>query len=512
MNFPIIRFLSASMILSVFLGCGSEKVISIETDKTETLPNIIYILADDMGYGDISGLNENSGIRTPNMDRLVEEGIHFTDYHTNSAVCTPTRYGVLTGRYAWRSRLKTGVLWGYDEPLIEADRVTVASYLQSCGYTTACIGKWHLGLGWQRKDVSRPIRKYEWDNVFQEGDDSNVDFSTPVTGGPSELGFDYSYIIPASLDMSPYVYLENDRVVELPTAFTPGKDQEVDGRGVFWRSGEVSPSFDFEDVLPNLTRDAVAFIEKQAGKEMPFFLYFPLTAPHTPWLPTESVLGRSEAGTYGDFVVLVDEMVGSILNMLDRLDMAENTLVIVTSDNGAHWTPEDKERYAHRANHFFRGQKADIYEGGHRVPYIARWPDQIRFGSESSQVMCSTDLLATVAGITGVPLPAGAGEDSVNMFPAYLNPNLKEPIRDHTIHHSLHGHFAIRKGKWKLTTRLGSGGFSDPRELPGNGDDLGSLYDLVVDPGESENLYGRHPEVVRSLEALLETTKLKNLK
>ena len=256
-------------------------------------PNIIYILADDMGYGDISSLNDQGGVPTPNMDRIVEEGIHFTDFHTNSSVCTPTRYGVLTGRYAWRSRLKTGVLWGYDEPLIESDRVTVASYLKSSGYTTAAIGKWHLGLGWQRQDTSRAIRKYEWTDEFKEGDDSNVDFSKKVTGGPATLGFDYSYIIPSSLDMSPYVYLENDWVVELPSAFTPGKSETVDGRGVFWRSGEVAPSFDFEDVLPNLTRSAVSFIEKQADSEKPFFLYFPLPAPHTPWLPSSDTKGRS---------------------------------------------------------------------------------------------------------------------------------------------------------------------------------------------------------------------------
>ena len=471
-------------------------------------PNIIYILADDMGYGDIRSLNDQGGVPTPHMDRIVEEGIHFKDFHTNSSVCTPTRYGVLTGRYAWRSRLKTGVLWGYDEPLVESDRVTVASYLQSSGYTTAAIGKWHLGLGWQRQDTNRPIRKYEWTDEFQEGDDSNVDFSQKVSGGPATLGFDYSYIIPSSLDMSPYVYLENDWVVELPTAFTPGKSEAVDGRGVFWRSGEVSPSFDFEDVLPNLTRSAVSFIEKQGGSEKPFFLYFPLPAPHTPWLPTADTVGRSEGGTYGDFVVLVDNMVGQVLATLDRLGIAENTMIVVTADNGAHWTPDDKTHYAHRPNYIFRGQKADIYEGGHRVPYIARWPAQIPAGSASDQVMCTTDLLATVAGITGVPLPAGAGEDSVNMLPAYTDPDMSQQIRDHTIHHSLNGHFAIRKGNWKYTNRLGSGGFSQPSEHPTDDDSLlGSLYDLAADPGETNNLYREHPEIVRALTGLLEQTQ-----
>ncbi|MDB4384834.1 arylsulfatase [Opitutaceae bacterium] len=467
-------------------------------------PNIIYILADDMGYGDIRSLNDEGGVPTPHMDRIVKEGIHFTDFHTNSSVCTPTRYGVLTGRYAWRSRMKTGVLWGYDEPLIEPDRVTVASHLQSSGYTTAVIGKWHLGLGWQQQDESRPIRKYEWNDVFQDGDDSNVDFSKKVTGGPSVLGFDYSYIIPSSLDMSPYVYLENDWVVELPTAFTPGKDQAVDGRGVFWRSGEVSPSFDFEDVLPNLTRSAVSYIEKQADGEKPFFLYFPLPAPHTPWLPTADTVGRSEGGTYGDFVVLVDDMVGQVLATLDRLGIAENTMIVVTADNGAHWTPEDKTHYAHRPNYIFRGQKADIYEGGHRVPYLARWPAKVPAGSASDQVMCTTDLLATVAGITGKPLPPGAGEDSVNMLPAHLEPELLRQLRGYTIHHSLNGHFAIRQGKWKLTERLGSGGFSTPQAPPEAGDpNVSSLFDMERDPGEKNDLREQYPEIVRSMSALL---------
>ena len=495
--------------IALLLGCEQSTSSSTEKNTTKELPNIIYILADDMGYGDLSSLNNNSGIVTPHMDRIVNEGIHFTDFHTNSAVCTPTRYGVLTGRYAWRSRLKQGVLWGYDSPLIESERTTVASFLGNHGYHTACIGKWHLGLGWQKKNAEKPIAtEYRWDKVFKEGDDSNVDFSKEVNGGPIDLGFEYSYIIPASLDMSPYVYIENKKVVEIPTAFTPGKDQKIDGRGVFWRSGEVSPSFHFETVLTTLTQKAIAYINARKKEKEPFFLYFPLTAPHTPWLPTEAANGKSKAGRYGDFVTLVDQTVGSVLQALDEQNLKDNTLIIVTSDNGAHWTVDDKAQYPHRANYIFRGQKADIYEGGHRVPYIARWPKQIPAGSKSDEIMCSTDLLATLSGIIDQPLPEGAGEDSYNMFEAYKGIPLETPIRNHIIHHSLNGYFSIRKDKWKLTPLLGSGGFSHPQGSQTNdSENNGTLYDLEKDPQESTNLYQEYPEIARELKSVLESAK-----
>ena len=332
-------------------------------------PNIVYILADDMGYGDLSSLNENSGIQTPNMDKIVKEGIYFSDAHSNSSVCTPSRYGILTGRYAWRSNLKNGVLWGYDAPLIEKDRETVASFLKNNGYKTACIGKWHLGLGWKAKDSLKPIVKYEWTKVFKKGDNSNVDYNKPVSG-PNSLGFDYSYIIPASLDMTPYLYLENERAVEAPLAYTSGKSEDLDGRGVFWRAGEVAPGFNFYKVLDEFSDKAVSYIESRKEEATPFFLYLPLTAPHTPWLPSSLFEGKSKAGKYGDFVTQVDHTVGKILKALEKSGKSENTLIIVTSDNGSNWTLQDKQQFKHRANYIFRGQKADIYEGGHHIPYI----------------------------------------------------------------------------------------------------------------------------------------------
>ncbi len=488
----------------MILGCGGTEK---KKEDIKKLPNVVYILADDLGYGDLSSLNPKSGIRTPSMDFIVDNGIQFTDAHSNSSVCTPTRYGILTGRYAWRSRLKKGVLWGYDPPLIEADRVTVASFLKDNGYNTACIGKWHLGLGWQPKHKDKPIAKYEWDMVFEQGDDSNVDFTKPVSG-PKELGFEYSYIIPSSLDMTPYLYVENGRAVGLPKAYTKGKSPNEYGRGLFWRAGEVSPNFVFEEVLENITDKAVYYIDRQKKSEKPFFLYFPLTGPHTPWLPTDGTRGKSEAGTYGDFVIDVDNAVGSIINALENSGQLDNTLIIVTSDNGSHWTLEDKEKYAHRANYNFKGQKADIYEGGHHIPYIAMWPGNIVPGSSSDQIICTTDLLATLSGILEKPLPKGAGEDSYDMLNAYLKTDTDKPIRDYTIHHSLDGFFSIRKGKWKLTTQLGSGGFSEPKVTsPSDGEAKGTLYDLENDINETVNLYNENSEVVEELTKLLKEAK-----
>jgi arylsulfatase A-like enzyme len=481
-------------------------ILSCE-ENHQSNPNIIYILADDMGYGDLQSLNPESKIPTPNMDKIVKEGVHFTDAHTNSAVCTPTRYGILTGRYTFRTRLKDGVLWGYSTSLIEPGRETVATFMKTNGYKTACIGKWHLGLDWQKKDESKEIKDLMWEDEVPKGYDDNVDYSLPVKGGPSDHGFDYSYIIPSSLDMSPYVYVRNGKVVEEPTAYTEGKDQLVDGRGVFWRCGKVAPSFDFYQVLPSLVDTAAQFIKTNANAEKPFFLYLPLPAPHTPWLPTEEYKGNSNAGTYGDFVSMVDDMVGKIVKQVEDAGIDENTIIIVTSDNGSDWRPSDIEENGHRANYIFKGRKADIYEAGHRVPYIAKWKGVIPAGHKSDQTMCTTDLLATMAGLLNKPLADNAGEDSYNLWPAYTSV-VEEPIREATIHHSLNGAFAIRKGKWKYTAYLGSWGFSEPQIIePKEGEAPATLYDMENDIQEQNNLYFEHPEIVDELNKLLEKYK-----
>jgi len=489
----ILKFL---FLLILVTSCKTNTTIKKQDAPVkDTAPNIVYILADDMGYGDLSALNPESGIQTPYMDNILKAGVHFTDAHSNSSVCTPTRYGIITGRYAWRSPLKKGVLHGYKPALIEDNRPTIASYLKSNGYTTACIGKWHIGLGMQPKDGETTV-------IAKDGV-SNVDFSKPIKD-PSNLGFDYSYTMPASLDIPPYVYIENGKTVELPTEYTKGKNE---GRGVMWRPGEKAPNFVFEEVLDHFTKKSVAFISEQQNIDKPFFLYFPLTAPHKPWLPVGKALGKSKAGLYGDYVTMVDDAVGAVVDALEKSGQLENTLIIVTSDNGSNWTERDQEKYPHRANYIYKGRKADIYDGGHRVPYIAQWPGVIPAGLESNQLMCTTDLFATLSGILNQPNVQEGAEDSYNLWPAYVS-DIKTPIREAVVHHSIYGMFSIRKGKWKYTPQLGSGGFTKPKTIePKPNEAPGTLYDMINDPEEKNNLYNAHPEIVAELEQLLETYK-----
>ena len=476
-----------------------------EIKNSDEFPNIVYILADDMGYGDIQKYNANSQIPTPHLDQLAENGVRFTDAHSNSAVCTPSRYGILTGRYAFRTRLKKGVIWGYGEPLIKKEKETVASLLKNNGYTTACIGKWHLGLEWVKEDTTKIIPDIKWDDKVAPGFEDNVDYSKKVKGGPSEHGFDYSYIVPASLDMVPYCYLRNGKTVETPDSYTKGRNEDEHGRGVFWRAGPASPSFEFSEVLPNFIDTACNYIARHANKEKPFFLYLPLPAPHTPWLPKEEYNGSSRAGTYGDFVIMVDDMIGKVIRKIESLGLTENTFIIVTSDNGADWRPEDIEKHGHKANFVFKGRKADIYEAGHRIPFIARWDGVIPKGSISEETMCATDLMATLAGMLNVPLKEGSAEDSYNLWPAFIGKSYQSPIRDATVHQSLHGFLSIRKGSWKFTPHRGSGGFTKPDYIkPDEEEAPGTLYNLEDDPGELNNLYKEKPELVQELSLLLD--------
>lgn len=449
-------------------------------------PNVVFILADDMGYGDVSCLNPAGKIRTPCLDRLAGAGMAFCDAHASSAVCTPSRYSLLTGRYNWRSWLKEGVTFGYDRPVIEAGRMTVASFLKSHGYATACFGKWHLGWSWQRENGSA---------------DSPVDFSQAITDGPTARGFDSFFGISASLDMPPYVYVENDRATAIPDRDTPGCSGKA-----FWREGPIAPDFEHAEVLPTLCRRAVQWLEKQAAGAQPFFLYFPLPAPHTPILPAEPFRGCSGTNAYGDFCLQVDAVVGEIADSIDRLGLRDNTVLIFASDNGCAPMADLQELAAagHFPSYHFRGHKADIYEGGHRVPLIVRWPDTIAPGQRCDDTVCLVDLLATCADILGEKLPADAGEDSVSNLPLWRGLPLDRSLREATVHHSIDGSFSIRKGRWKLEMCPGSGGWSSPR--PGKeceGLPPMQLYDLQDDVGERRNRLAEYPEVVADLQDLL---------
>ena len=481
---------------------------------SSALPNIVFILADDLGYGDLKCYNAASKIPTPNLDRLASQGMRFTDAHTPSAVCTPTRYGLLTGRYAWRTRLTQGVLDGFDPPLIENGRLTVASLLKRYGYATACVGKWHLGMQWTNQDgTSVPFRE-SFQSGFRPGYD--VDYSKPATGGPNAAGFDWYFGISASLDMSPYCFVDNGRSVGIPDVKTP------DNRTLFMNQvpGMKTRDFRLEDVLPVCTRKAVEFINRQKAGGKPFFLYMPLSAPHLPVVPNKQYEGRSQAGKYGDFVVEMDAAVGAVLNTLEATGAAANTLVFFTSDNGGlwHWwdfrEADDVARgkisargnhvkdFGHQSNASMRGTKADVWEGGHRVPFLVRWPGRIKPGATSDQLICLTDFIATCAEITGARLPADAGEDSYSMVPLLTGSQAKGPVRPDVICHSLRGEFVVRQGDWKLILTRGSGGFSAPVTV--EGEPKGQLYNLKTDPRETRNVYAENPAIVAKLTKLLD--------
>lgn len=449
-------------------------------------PNIVYILADDMGVGDVSALNPGCRWKTPNIDRLAAEGRVFTDAHSACGVCTPSRYALLTGRYPWRGRMKSGVLHGYDGPLIEPGRLTVAGLLKTNGYATAAVGKWHLGFDWA-KAGEKP---------------EAVDYAQPIRNGPTTRGFDHFYGISASLDMPPYVYVENDRATALPSGTVTNSPAPR-----MWRAGPIARDFRFEEVQPRFVAQARSFIESKARSKTPFFLYLALAAPHTPVVPTRAYEGRTGTTSYGDFVVQVDAGVGEILDSLERSGVARETLVIFTSDNG--FAPAANLKALRDLGHDpcagLRGHKADLFEGGHRIPFIARWPGRVPAGTRCGQTVGQLDLMATCAEILGVRLPPEAGEDSVSLLGLLKGGEEAPPGRAGLVHQSSNGSLALRQGRWKLLLTPDSGGWSFPqpgsresRELPRY-----QLYDLGSDLAETKNLLATEPERVARMGAVL---------
>jgi arylsulfatase A-like enzyme len=456
------------------------------------LPNIVFILADDLGYGDVSCYNKNSKILTPNIDRIAESGITFTDAHSSSAVCTPTRYGILTGRYNWRSWLKQGVLGVYDNPLMDPGRINMGIMLKKKGYQTACIGKWHLGRNWPTTNNRKPV------NI---PGDCNLDFSKPITGGPLNVGFDY-YFGTDVPNYPPYCFIENQYTIGIPSEFyAEHLDKDC-------RPGIGIPEWKLTEILPTLLQRVIKYIKDASKKNEPFFLYFPLTAPHTPITPSEEFQGKSGLNAYADFVMEVDFVVSEVLDVLEESRESENTIIVFTSDNGCSPKADFSflEQKGHDPSYIYRGQKADLYEGGHRIPCLVQWPAKIKTAHTVEQTICLNDFMATFAEIVGCQLQDNEAEDSYNILPLLLNPKYKQPIREATVHHSVDGSFAIRKGVWKLILAPGSGGWSYPR--PGK-DDSGlppvQLYNLKTDPEELSNVYDTHQKVVNELKSLLKT-------
>ncbi|MCL2879891.1 MAG: arylsulfatase [Treponema sp.] len=445
-------------------------------------PNLIYILADDMGYGDVSALNEKCAFKTPAFDSIFENGIAFTDAHASSAVCSPSRYSILTGRYPWRSRMKTGVLGGYSKALIRPERLTVGKMLQKEGYKTAAIGKWHLGMDFAGDFTEQP----------RYSQCPDVDFGSKIENAPVTRGFDYYYGISASLDMPPYVYIENDRFTAVPERSIEGEK----GKRLY-RSGPIADDFVLEDVLPCLTKKALDVIDNWAGE--PFFLYFPLPAPHTPILPSPEFQGKSNTNEYGDFVLMCDDVVAQIIQKMKDRGIYDNTILVYTSDNGCSPLADFKELAdaGHNPSYHFRGHKADIYEGGHRIPLLLQWPAMIQKGKRCSQTVCLSDLMATMADLLGIHLPEDAAEDSVSNLPLWKNPEHCPVIRQDTVHESINGSVSIRSGKWKLEMCPGSGGWSWPKPGEEAPDSPGfQLYDLENDVGEKINVINEYPDIV----------------
>lgn len=463
-------------------------------------PNIIYIMADDMGYGDL-GCYGAEKIPTPNMDSLAESGVKFTDAHSSSAVCTPSRYSAVTGRYCWRTWLKRWVLGGFGAPLIEPERETVASMLKKQGYSTFAVGKWHLGLNW-KKTNGEDLIKAGQHHALSDGalDGFDVDYSKGFSGGPVDLGFDKFFGISGSLDMPPYCFLEDRNTVGIP-------DREKAPYSPQQRKGMMTEGWEDDQCDVTFAGKAKEFILEhvKTNSDKPFFMYMTPAAPHRPCVPPEFIKGRSTAGARGDAVCLVDWMVGEVLETLRELGIEENTMVVLTSDNGARATCYDGNDYGHKSNGDWRGQKADIWEGGHREPFLVQWPAVIKPGATCESTICLMDFMATCAEISGAEISENNAEDSRSFLACLKNPETSPQSRDSLIHHSGDGMFSIRKGKWKLIIGLGSGGFTPPkREEPVEGGPVGQLYDLSVDPAETTNLYLSEPEVVDELSKLVE--------
>lgn len=451
-------------------------------------PNVILVMADDLGIGDISPTNPNCKIKTPTLQKLADEGLTFLDAHTPSSVCTPTRYGLLTGRYNWRSRLASGVLSGTSPHLIPADRPTLGHLMQTAGYHTAMVGKWHLGWDWHKS-----------------GDD--IDFTRPVKNGPDINGFNRYYGHCGSLDMPPYVWVDTGRITAPPDRVA-GVTKAEDRYG-WYRKGPIGADFKIPEVLPHLFNKSIEYVKSRAASAKsgePFFLYLALPAPHTPIVPIPPFQDASGLNPYADFVMQTDHHMGQLLGALKEAGLDENTLVIFTSDNGC--SPEANfpllQAKGHHPSGRYRGHKADIYEGGHRVPFLVRWPGKIKGGDKTEALACLTDVYATLEAVTGQAKQRRGGEDSYSLLSVFQGAAASE--RDTLVSHSVEGAFAIRQGTWKLCLSSGSGGWSTPKETDAKKQGLPpmQLFDLSADPAEEKNLLNDNPEQVKTLLLLLD--------
>ena len=482
-------------------------------------PNVVIILADDLGYGDISCQNPDSRIRTTWIDRLAGEGVRFTDAHSASGVSSPSRYSLLTGRYHWRGHLKNGIISQWGDPAIEEGRMTIASMLRERGYATACIGKWHLGQVWPFRPGlgQHDSSKTSWSNISMNGKENwgpdAFDWSMPIKEGPTTRGFDY-YFGTGTINFPPYTWIENDRVLETPSVMLDLGDSKPPEGSWECRPGPAVPGWEITLVPGKLTEKAVAWINGRKGSEKPFFLYYALPSPHAPIIPEEQFRGSSQAGAYGDYVVQTDMAVGRVMEALRLNEFEKNTIIIFTSDNGPETYAYPRiKNYYHYSMGNWRGLKRDLWEGGNRVPFIVRYPGIIKPSSVSSQLICQTDILATIAAFTGSAIPYNAGEDSYDMSLAMTNDKLPGTIRESVVYHTINGNYAIRKGDWVLIEAPTGEVSKEPdwrKKENGYTEDTGemALYDIGSDPGQKKNLITLYHQ--KAMELSSELDRIRN--
>ena len=464
----------------------------------EAKPNIVILYADDMGVADISYGNKDAKIQTPNIDRLASKGMTFTDGHSSSGICTPSRFALLTGQHHWRRF--HGIVGAFGGTVFKQDDFTIAKMLKKQGYQTGCFGKWHLG--WDFEAIRKPgaagkdktaASSYDWTKRFPDG--------------PLDQGFD-RYFGDGTINFPPYCWIDNDRFATLPTKPVI-KSEPLAGAGSF-RPGPMTESWNPYDILPTITDKTVEWIEEQKG-DKPFFAYLAFNSPHYPIVPNKEFHGKSKAGYYGDFMIETDAMVGKVMAALEKKGFAENTIVIFTADNGAENLGFDRlEKFDHWSSGNFRGLKRDIYEGGHRVPFIVSWRGKIKAGSRSDEVVSQVDFAATFAGITGYTLSNKEAMDSYDLLPVLTGKEYQKPLRHATVQNTNKGKYALRQGDWVfLNTSSGAakgekkeylehfGLKTFSKQIPG------LLFNLKDDPRQSKNLYAKHPEKVASMNNLL---------
>lgn len=500
-----------NIVLFLTLLSCSTSVDNRKNNEVNDKPNIIFILADDLGYGDIGSYNPESKIPTPNIDKLAEEGIRFTDAHAADVVCSPSRYSLLTGRYCWRTPLKHGTTATFAGPLIENDRLTVASLLKEKGYHTACIGKWHIGMSFTQKDgqlITSPLNPQE--------NASEIDLSIPIKNGPNDVGFDYFFGTAACPTNAPiYAYIENDKVIGNPTKMFEGLKEWMYGR----RPGLIADNFDFERTDLIFLDKSKEFITNHMkdSPDKPFFLFHSAQAIHLPAIPAKEFVGKTGIGPLGDFCYELDWIVGELVKTVDSLGIAENTIIVFSSDNG----PEScswriRNETGHDASYSLRGMKRDGWEGGHRVPFIVKWPNKIEENRISDELICQTDFLATCADILGVKELANVAEDSRSLLPLFVGKKLSNPIHEGLIHNAFTGEHVFRQGDWKLLEFQGSGSYNYrniPIEPPLSDPDApGQLYNMKEDRKETNNLYEQYPQKVKELMKLLRKHENKTTK